>query len=333
MVLNNTTETVLQQWSIAGYKLPDAFSNIINSVTLSDKKVVKTLSRFITKGFGTSLSSRSNLSITFISAILLIIIIFVINGDLYYEEKKRQIYLYYVVFTILAYLAAVFFSFLLMFVYESSVEVRSANRYFTILVVYLLVLALSELLQERCAVKEKTQKYVVLGIALFFSLGLNGKYIPNTTALDKENASNYSTIFNTRELVNQVKNNINKTDKVYYICQQPADDLNGADLINNVVLYYLENQVSSYNHVPWKFTNTGSIVRLESINTSIREFPQLLVDGGYSYVWVHTTNPYLTRELPLVLPCDDEINSGDLYKIIYENGKPLYMELVRNIAK
>ena len=331
-VTADTEASAIQQWSIAGLELPDAISNLINSVDLSKEKANDTLGRFVTKSFGADLASRSNLSIAFVPVLLLLAMLVIVNGDLYCEEKKSKIYIMYGIFTTLAYCAAVFFSFLLMFPYESSVEARSVSRYFSILVIYFLVLVLTELLQEGHAVKEKAQKYVILAVLIFFSLGLNGNFIPNATALDKQNASGYTKILETRELVNQVKNVISETDKVYFICQQSADNLSGADLSNNVVLYYLENQVSSYNDVPWKFTNTGSVVRLEEIDTSIQEFPDLLANGGYTYVWVHTTNPYLTRELPLVLPCDDEINSGDLYRVVYENGRPLYLELVQSIV-
>ena len=60
-------------------------------------------------------------------------------------------------------------------------------------------------------------------------------------------------------------------------------------------------------------------------------FPALLAQGGYTYVWVHTTNSYLTRELPLVLNCGD-VADGYLYKVIYENGAAVRLEFIEALA-
>ena len=49
-----------QRWQIAGVKLPDRVSDIINIVELSREKIRKTTGAFLTKSFGDPLAPRSN---------------------------------------------------------------------------------------------------------------------------------------------------------------------------------------------------------------------------------------------------------------------------------
>lgn len=331
VAIEQQQETEMERWSIAGVKLPDSVSNQINVVKLSKEKVVKTFGAFITTVFGTPLASRSNWDLPFLPSVLGIMILFKVYGDLYEEKKKSLLYIMYSVFAVLSYSAAVYFSYILMFAYELSVNFRSASRYFSICSIFLLILLLAELLQSRPAKKEMAHQYVSVGLLFFFALGLNANFVPNATAINKEKISGYERISTTANQVNQVQSIITDTDKVYYLCQQPADDLSGAELYNCTALYYLEEQVSNYLAMPWKFTSTGCNIRLEEFDTSISDFPTILAQGGYTYVWVHTTNTYLTRELPLVLPCDREVSDGYLYKVVYENGSPIYLEFVQDL--
>lgn len=321
----------MERWSIAGIKLPDGISNQINLVQLSAEKVKKSFGSFVTTVFGSPLASRSNWSLAFLPSILGILILFKIYGDVYEEKKKSQFYMLYAVFVALAYATMVFFSYLLMFAYELSVEMRSAVRYFSICSIFLMIIVLHELLQKEAAKKAKICEYVLLGILLFFGLGINANFIPNATAIDKENIAGYERIYTTAEQVGKIQGTISDTDKVYYLCQQPEKSLSSAELYNCTALYYLEDQVSNYLAMPWKFTSEGCNIRLENFDMSIYDLPSLLAQGGYTYLWVHTTDSYLKTTLPEVLPCDYEVNSGCLYKIVYENGSPIYMEFVDDL--
>lgn len=329
--IENLPENDMERWAIAGKKLPDGISSQINVVQLSRIKVKKTFGAFMTTVFGSPLASRSNWDLAFLPCILGILILFKVYGDIYEEKEKSQLYLMYSSFTVLAYSAAVYFSYILMFAYELSIEMRSASRYFSICSIFLLIILLSELLQPESAKKENVREYTLLGILLFFALGLNANFVPNATAINKEKISGYDKIHDTFLQVNQIQEMISDTDKVYYLCQQPADSLSGAELYNCTALYYLEEQVSNYLAMPWKFTSTGCNIRLEEFDTSVADFPALLAQGGYTYVWVHTTNQYLTRELPLVLPCDKEVSNGCFYRVVYENGSPIYLEFVQDL--
>ena len=61
----------------------------------------------------------------------------------------------------------------------------------------------------------------------FFASGLNEKFIPNNTALDKVNTAGYEKLHTTKEEINRLEEIMTEADKVYYLCQYPADDLSG----------------------------------------------------------------------------------------------------------
>lgn len=327
----NSSQDGQQEWMIAGQKLPTRVSTVINIVGLSGEKVKRTFGSFVTKCVGGTLASRSNWKIGYVPFLVLIFILFKIVGDLYRQQKKEQAYILYGIFMALSYSMTVFFSYLFMFAYELSVEVRSISRYFSACVIYLFVLALSELLQQERTEKENAFKYVVLGVTVFFAMGLNDKFIPNATAINKTKISGYDKLNSIGQQIEEVESIIGEHDRVYYICQYPADNLGDAELYNASVSYYMEDRASDYLATPWKFTSEGSNVRLEKSDVTLAKLPELLEQGGYTYLWVHTTNAYLTRELPLVMKCET-VKSGYLYKVRYENGKATGLELVRELT-
>ncbi len=318
-------------WSIAGVRLPDFVSDQINIVKLSKDKIIRTLGAFFTKSIGAGMSTRSNLSLSFATFVIFLLWLLKFSGTINGQKNRAFVYVLYGVVATLCYSAAVFFSYLFMFAYELSIDLRSCTRYFSIWAIFLFIVVLTELMQRGADRKNRMCDYVLAGVLAFFLLGLNEEFIPNTTALDKTNTSGYEKIMGTVEEIHQLEDILTETDKVYYLCQYPADNLGGAELYNASALYYLDGRISNYLQTPWKFTSTGSNLRLEEFDTSINELPSLLAQGGYTYLWVHTTNPYLTRELPLVLSCD-EVADGYLYKVVYENGVATGLEFVKALA-
>ena len=78
---------------------------------------------------------------------------------------------------------------------------------------------------------------------LFFVFGINDKFIPNVTALDKENTAGYNKLNNTQKQIKKISSVIGENDRVYYICQYDGEDLSGAELFNASALYYMEPQI------------------------------------------------------------------------------------------
>lgn len=320
-----------EQWTVVGVKLPDNLSNIVNTVQLSQEKAYKTFGVFVTKIFGLPMASRSNIGMAFVPFVLIILILIKISGDLRENKRESNVYIAYTVFIVLCFSTALFFSYLFMFAYELSVVLRSANRYFSICSIYLFVITLTLLLKNDCVKRAKVQEYISLGILLFFALGLNAKFIPNATAVSKENITGYTKISSTVNEIAQIKPLLGENDKVYFIYQYSSDNLSGAELVNAPALYYLDSQVSNYLAVPWKFTQTGSNVRLENCSLTVNDLPALLTQGGYTYLWIYKTDKYLSKNLPEILECDGIANDS-LYRVIYREEAAVGLEFVQSLV-
>ncbi|MCD7746092.1 MAG: hypothetical protein LUI13_12570 [Lachnospiraceae bacterium] len=325
------TDTGEQAWMIAGIRLPEQLSAFVNSLKISGEKVIKTFGSFATACMGSALASKSNWTIGFLPFVFILLILMKLTGDIFGQQDKMQVYMLYAGFVTFSYSVVLFFSYVFMFEYSLSTTVRSITRYFSVCAIFLFVLLLVQLLQRTSEKKEKLCQYVVLGIAAFFALGLNGKFIPNATALDKEEISGYENLSNIKVKIAQVDAILEDSDRVYYICQYSSGGQNAADLYTAAVSYYLDTQVSDYQSDPWKFTKSGCIIRLEEYDMTIADLPDMLEEGGYTYLWIEKTNSYLTENLPFVLE-GANIEDSSLYKIVYINGEARELEFVTTLG-
>lgn len=321
------TEEVSGKWTIAGIACPDTLNDKITAFKVSEEKAEETIKTFITRAVGYPLSPRSELGIAFLPFLLIPVLILIISGDIYGQKEQCRIYIYYVLFAALVYLVALYFAYVYLFAYEYSVKGSSAQRYFAICSIYLFVLSLSVLLQKEHAEKRKVQKYVSIGLLIFFSLGLNSNYIVYTTAINKEKIPGYEKILTVRKSIAQIENVIDENDKVYMICQYSGSSLNGAELITAPAIYYMEETLSNYLITPWMFQEGGSVMKLENCELTIQDLPALLRNGEYTYVWIYATDKYLTKQLPEVMDCAKVLDSS-LYRVVYEDGIATGLEYV-----
>lgn len=303
----------------------------VGAYEVTGEKLKQTLMAFVVKSSGLALSSRSNLAVSFFALLLLVLILFRLGGELLERKKEAYAYILYSGVAALGYCAVLFFSFLFMFNYESSVNMRGCRRYFSICGLYLLMMALTFLLQRSPRTGKKHGRWLACGLLLFFALGVNEKFIPNATAIAKTDVANYTKISSTKSQTEKIASVLDEEDRVYLICQQNADTLSGADVILNTALYYLDNQISNYLNEPWKFFDGGSNVRLEDTDTwTLASLPDLLAQGGYEYVWIYKKDDYLTQHLPEVLKCD-KVKQKSLYRVIYEDGRAAALEYVQTL--
>ena len=256
-----------------------------------------------------------------------------VYGDLY--EKKRESYFFraYIIVTALVYCAVLYLSFVLMFTYALSVNVKSSPRYFSVCAVYLLIIVMTLLLGREETQKRTALKYVMCGLGAMFLYGVNTKYIPNMTALDKDDVSGFENIMAARLQSDQIKDLIGTENRVYYIYQVSDKAYSQSEYINAPALYYMDTQVSNYMGEPWRFTESGSNVGLElREDLTIQSLPELLASGGYSYVWLYASDKYLNTNLPDIMTIQGEgINNG-LYRIIYEEGHATGLEYVQELG-
>ncbi len=316
-------------WAIAGISMPDGLGNMFTYVQLSGEKAFKILNVYMTKLLGEPMASKSSLRIPVVPFVLSVLILLEACGDLFNKKQEYTVYIYYVVFASLSYFAALYFSYVFMFASELGTDLRSVRRYFSIYALFLFVFLLTVLLQKKQARNEYIRKYLASGILLFFALGLNNSFLPNATAVDKENISSYSKIEKTVSQISQLNGILGEDDKVYYICQYTGN-LSGAELYNATALYYLEDQISNYLAFPWRFTPEGSNIRIENSDITIEALPDLLAQNGFTYLWIFKNDNYLAEELPKVLRCG-EVRKKSLYRIIYEDGKAVGLEHVQEL--
>lgn len=319
-------------WSIFNpEKASEIFSFVLGDklavVELSADKAKKTLAAFITALVGSPLNSRSSLRVVFLPFLFLLFVLLKVIGDIFQKRQDSLVYMWYMAGMSVGFCAVVYVSFLFLFVYEESVKVAGVGRYLSICALYLLVIVLTLLLKKEEAKMINVPSYIAMGLTIVFLSGMNTNFITLSTALNKEKIPGYEDILSTRIQIEQILEIITETDKVYLIKQ---DDSN--EYVTNAALYYLENQVSNYLATPWKFTENGSIIRVQEGETpAITDFAQLLAQGGYTYVWIYASDNYLKNTLPEVMECD-KIKTRGFYRVVNENGE-ISLERVKTLKK
>lgn len=313
---------------IDGYvtSMSEAFQAKAVLLQITGEKAFETLSALISGILGTALSPSSNLKLTLFAIAIVSFVVLMVAGELYQKRRESKIYVAYGILMTVGYCIVLYFAFIFMFSYEESIQVSGSLRYFAVIGLYLFLIALAFLFQRGKLFHRRLQQYLSLGLLLLFLYGLNGNFITETTALRKDRVTGYTAISETRQQLEQVRSIISDTDKVYFLTQDQSNEF-----ATNTALYYLEQQVSNYLNTPWKFTEGGSITRLaETEYPSIEDFPVLLAQGGYTYVWVYKTDSYLTEKLPEVMKCK-KIKSGRLYRVVYKDGEAVRLKLAADL--
>ena len=328
MVSEDGQEYAATSYEIMGKELPQGAVNWIDTYTINATKAKETMKSFLTNSVGNKLTSRSDLKLAFVPFVILCLMLVTVYGDLYQKKRESSFFRCYMVVMALAYSAVLYLSFVLMFTYGLSVDVKSSARYFSGCAVYLFILVMTLLLSREELKKRTALKYVLCGTGALFLYGVNTKYIPNMTALDKEGVIGYESISSAKYRAQEIQKQIGTEEKVYFIYQVSEQDFDEREYVNSPVLYYMDTQVSNYMGMPWRFLEEGCNIGLElREDLTIRNLPELLEAGGYTYVWIYKSNKYLNENLPEVFWMDSSVENG-LYKVIYENGQAVSLEYV-----
>lgn len=307
--------------------LGTGFGNWLALVELSVDKAKKTFVALVTAMVGSPLNSRSSLRAIFLPFLFLLFVLLKAIGDIYHKKQDSLIYMLYMAVMSVGYCAVVYGSFLFLFVYEESIKAAGIGRYLSICVLFLLVIVLTLLLNKERTKWTRVPAYIALGLITVFLSGMNTSFISLSTALNKEKVPGYEDIVNVRTQIAQIQEMITEGDKVYLINQNDS-----GEYVTNAALYYMEQQVSNYLLTPWKFTETGSIIRVQEGETpSIADFPQLLAQDGYTYVWVYSADKYLKSALPEVMECG-KIKTRGFYRVVNKDGK-VSLKRVKTLEK
>lgn len=299
------------------------------TLNLTEDKQSQTIGIFFTSLMGRTLAPNASLKITPIPFLAAIVALMRAASDLYGQKAEFRTYTAYLVLAFVLYGGMLLFAYLFFFSYEESVTMAGGPRYLALLTDMLFVIALAWFLQGQSKAHPKVPGYLAAGILLFFLSGLNQKFVPTMTALDKVRIPGYEEITETKRQISLIQELITETDRVYLIEQGGENEY-----VTNTALYLMEEQVSNYLVTPWKFTENGSIVRLAEVEApSLASLPQLLAEGGYTYVWIYQTDRYLTKTLPQVITCESEAADGKLYQVVYLDGQPAELRLVKDLIE
>lgn len=292
--------------------------------TITREKATRTIGTFLTVVVGKPLTSKSDLKIAFVPFMIFVVMLQMVTAEMFQQKKKFRVYLCYTLVTTSMFLAVLLYTYLFIFSYEESIKMAGGIRYLSLYGVYSFMIVLVWLMQRREAVRKGPRGYIVAGILLLFLYGVNQEFVPNMTGLNSYKVNGFKQINKAKKKIKKFQTEITDKDRVYLLDQQGENEF-----AKNTAFYYMGEQVSNYNAEPWKFTENGSITRwAETEEPSIDDFPVLLAEGGYTYLWIHRTDEYLTTELPKVLKCEDEIADGMVYRVIYADGSAVGLENV-----
>ena len=73
----------------------------------------------------------------------------------------------------------------------------------------------------------------------------------------------------------------------------------------------------------------GSLSFVANTDLTVDAFPDLLRGGGYTYVWIHSYDPYLARSFRRLFNCSN-LREG-LYRIQYQEDGAIRLEYVSDL--
>lgn len=146
---------------------------------------------------------------------------------------------------------------------------------------------------------------------VFLLCNLNGSFIYCASHLNNDQILDYNHIERIAEASPEILD-IVQGEKVYMIRQ---GDTNKP---LSIALYYFQHQVNQRGSTPWQFNEKGCQMGNQQYSSpTIYDLPAYLLQGGYGYVWIYSTDAYLNENLPKAVVCDSIVDGG-LYRVTPE---------------
>ena len=185
------------------------------------------------------------------------------------------------------------------------------------------------LLLSRVITRRRIVQAGALGLLLFFSWGINDKFLSSATAFNDYQISGSEDITEANAEVRKVSKAV-QGERVYFLNQRTDNEYP-----QNIAFYHLGRQSSNYLSDPWRFTENGCEIRIQEYDTpKLENLPQILAEGNYQYIWLYAADEYLAENLETVFVMNvmpDQISDGQLYKVRYENGMVAGLDLVKQM--
>jgi len=253
------------------------------------------------------------------------------------QQLRYKFITAYMLIIEVSYIAILMLAYLLIFSYEESLSSAGIARYFSIIGMYLFVVGLVQIIDItvcegagtntdiNAKVRFKTiTSYGMCGLMLLFALNSSNYFAGTMTAYGIDELDDYENMDEARREVLDIQTMLSDTDRVYVIDQKGK-----SEYPTNMAYYYLEDKASNYLYEPWAFTEEGANIRLTvDKSITIADLPAILTNGGYTYIWIYSSDVYLSDELNNVLDVQGNIENNALYIVEYnENGAAVGMSL------
>ena len=289
-------------------------------------KVNKTVSAFSAALVGKPFARSSSLPICFPLFLLCLLVLARGCGDFYNERRQSRIYSWYIVGVAVVYTIVLFYAYCCIFPIVDSANASGSERYFSICMTTFFAFLLTWLLQQKKPLYSKVYQYCIVGILAVFSLGINREYVSRNTSWDHTRLTGYANIQTAKIEAKDIMQTIPKDKKVYFI------DQNGKDAFaRNVALYVMDNQVSRHLKTPWKFWKDGAKTRNKAMQSkTVMDFPQILRDGKYDYIWIYNTDTYLNHYISKISNLK-KLSNYTLYQIVDNQSQKMKLKKVKTM--
>ena len=323
---------------------PSSVRNLIGVSEPSVQKAVRVLGALGNAFFGKKAGAATRLDVYPFVFILLLMAMIAVCGWLTGKKHAAMARTSYLVLNTVLFLLFLAASYICLFNYEEAVIVRGIKRYFSILMIYDLMIVLTlwfsagesateeggeTLLLSRVTTRRRIVQAGALGLLLFFSWGINDKFLSSATAFNDYQISGSEDITEANAEVRKVSKAV-QGERVYFLNQRTDNEYP-----QNIAFYHLGRQSSNYLSDPWRFTENGCEIRIQEYDTpKLENLPQILAEGNYQYIWLYAADEYLAENLETVFAMNvtpDQISDGQLYKVRYENGMVAGLDLVRQM--
>lgn len=236
------------------------------------------------------------------------------------DKKERLRYnsiMYAYIVGFAGYFFVMYFAYMKVFGYVDSIRAMSLNRYYSDymmlgvvpLTVPLFKMSLSEKRRHVTAIK----KGIIFVSVLCIVYGSSGYLLQNLVhvyALDTNNYSEREKMVNYTE---KIKDITGESGKIYFINQKKSG------LFTLVADYELEDQLTR-GGMCFKFRKDTSEPILGLNEYPIETLPTVLIEQGYEYLWVYSTNSYFNKNMEDLFGVQ-KVKNGNFYRIVKDENR------------
>ena len=317
---------LLAKGRLTGF-LPASIQALLTATGFSMTKMVRLAGALGNSILGTPLHGKSDLDI-YPFAFLVFLLIWQ-TADRWFGGSDRvqgRLRSWYLVLASAGYTLALAIGYIIIFAYEEAVAAKSAKRYLSIVVMYLFLICLSRWIRdmEKDMRTRRIRLFASLALLFVFITGWNDVFIANATSFNKYQVAGSEDILEAGAGARKIRKLLEPEDRVYFLNQSDENELP-----QNTAICYLLDQVSNFALEPWRFTEDGCVIRAaEKEEPVLEDLPQVLEDGGYTYVWIYRTDEYLSEQLPEIFDGVTQVEDSQLYRVTGEDGSATGLELV-----